>query len=338
MPGGRPLEIAAGGDDAGVLAAHLGDARPRVRTAGHRAVEAHADLVGAGEGDASEVGVVDERLADDAAGPREVVEDAGREAGVADAVGEQAAGPGGVGRALEDDGVAGHEGRGDGPPGEGEREVEGHDHRPDAVRLEDAAVVRAVAGQRIVGQRQVVAVVALELGRVAAEEVRRLLRLAQGLHAVLADLHRERGADPVDPLLEEGRDAPDQPDALGRAASRASREGAPSRRPPRGRRRRHRPAGSGRADAPVHGAVLRRTSARPATSRPSMCIAWVAPRPARSSARAASKRACISSGRIEHRRVGELEGHGHSSSASRRSISARASPRSAPRSRAAARG
>ncbi len=34
----------------------------------------------------------------------------------------------------------------------------------------------------------------------------------------------------------------------------------------------------------------------PTTSAPSMCMAWNAPSPARSSARAASKRACISSG------------------------------------------
>ena len=57
--------------------------------------------------------------------------------------------------------------------------------------------------QRIVRERHVVALPALELGRVAREEVRGLLRLAERLHAVLADLERERGGDLVDALLDE---------------------------------------------------------------------------------------------------------------------------------------
>ena len=35
MPGGRAVEIGVLGDDARVLAAHLGDAGPRIRARGH---------------------------------------------------------------------------------------------------------------------------------------------------------------------------------------------------------------------------------------------------------------------------------------------------------------
>ncbi len=237
-----------------------------------------------------------ERLAHDAAAPGDVVEDAGGEARVADAVGEEAPGPRRVGRALEDDRVAGDERRGHGAAGEGEGEVEGRDHRPHAVGLEDGAVVGAVAGERVVGQDVVVVPVPLVLRGVAGEEVGRLLGLAERLHAVLADLQGEGGADRVDALLEERRDAPARGARARRAASRASRRRRPSPPPRRGPRRRARRGGSGRARAAGPRGCASRTCCAAATSRPPTCIACVAPRAARTSASAASKRACISSG------------------------------------------
>ena len=54
--------------------------------------------------------------------------------------------------------------------------------------------------QRIVRQLVLVAAVLLEVVGVVPEEIDRLLRLAERLHAVLADFERERGRDFVDAL------------------------------------------------------------------------------------------------------------------------------------------
>ena len=212
--GDRPLEIAPSGHDAGIFSAHLGDAGTRIGAAGHLPIDPHADLIRAGERHPGEVGVVDQGLAHHPAGPDHVVEDAGRKARVADAVGEQPTRPRRGGRALEDDGVAGHKRRGHRAAAEGQGEVERHDHRPHAVGFQDAAVVREEIWQRIIRQDTIVALVLLVLRGVTGEEVRRLLGFAERLHAVLADLERERGPDGVHPLLDERGGSPDETDPL----------------------------------------------------------------------------------------------------------------------------
>jgi hypothetical protein len=249
------------------------------------------------------------------------------EAGIADAVRQQAPGPGGVGRALEDDGIAGHEGRGQGSTAKGEREVEGHDHSPHAVRLEDGAVVRTPVGQRIVGQGEVVALVALELGRVAGEEVRRLLRLAERLHAVLADLEGERRSDVVDPFLDQLRGSPDEPQTL------LVRGHAPGRKCLL--RRRH-----GALD--VVGVPDRKVAKDHALIDGAAVFGGLLDldvltveehRMGGSEAGPDFSQGLFEAGvhllrGIEHGRVGEFEGHDHSNSMSRRSITASASIRS----------
>jgi len=59
-------------------------------------------------------------------------------------------------------------------------------------------------------------VLALELIAIHLEEVRRLLRLTERFHAVLADFQRECGGDVVDALLDEMAGVPQQASALGR--------------------------------------------------------------------------------------------------------------------------
>ena len=120
-----------------------------------------------------------QRLADGMAGARDVIEDAGRQSGIADAVGEQAPRPGRVGGAFHDDRVAGdHRGR-RGPAGQREREIEGRDDGPDAVRAQHASVARHETLERVIRKFDFVALVRLEVIRIAAEEIHRLLRLAR---------------------------------------------------------------------------------------------------------------------------------------------------------------
>jgi hypothetical protein len=286
-------------------------------------VEGHADVVRAGERQAGEVGMAHERLADGAAGAGHVVEGAGREARVANAVGEEAAGPRRVARALEDDRVPGDERRRDRAPGEGEGEVEGRDHRPHPVGLEDRAVVGAVAGERVIGQDVVVVPVPLELVGVAGEEVGRLLRLAERLHAVLADLEGEGGRDRVDALLEEGRHALHEAHALGRGRGPPAREGR--------LRRGHGPVhvafvpeGEAAEDEPaVHRAAL---LVRPRGGHvPAVEVHRVGGAQARSYLRERRLEAGVHLLRgIEHGGVRQLEAHGHSRDVRRRSSRASA--------------
>src|SRR6185437_12940028 len=70
----RPLEIGACGHDAGILAAHLGDAGLRVGTALELAGDLSADLEGACEGHPGSERMLDERRADRATRAGKIVE------------------------------------------------------------------------------------------------------------------------------------------------------------------------------------------------------------------------------------------------------------------------
>ena len=164
------------------------------------------------------------------------------------------------------------------------------------------------ARQRIVRQGVVEAGVPFEVVGVVAEEVHRLLRLAQRLHAVLAHLERERRGDFVDALLHDVGDPPQLARALRPPASRArpGRPPAPHASPRRrGRRRRPRtrPARSSlsiglrRATSPGQACRRRRRTARGAARAAS--APGAAPR---RSARAFLRR-------VEHRRVGQAKAH-----------------------------
>ena len=93
-------------------------------------------------------------------------------------------------RRLEHDRVAGHHRRARRPDGERHREVERADHREHAVRAEDRPGVDRRVAQVV--HRVVVERVVLGRLRVVADEVGRLLDLAQRLEPGLADLDRHQ--------------------------------------------------------------------------------------------------------------------------------------------------
>src|SRR5579863_7115665 len=93
--GGGALQVGAGGDDAGVLAAHLCDTRSQVPTGLQLQRDLSADIVGAGKGHAGGERMIHERGADRGARAAQVVEYASWQAGIADAVREQPSRPGG---------------------------------------------------------------------------------------------------------------------------------------------------------------------------------------------------------------------------------------------------
>ena len=321
------LQVAPCRHDAGILAAHLGDAGTRIRAARHFPINVHAHVMGTGEGDSREVGMVDQGLAHDASGPRDVVENAVREARVADTIRQQATGPGCIGRTLENDGVAGHEGRGHRSPSEGKGKIEGHDHPPYAMGLEHGTVVGTVGGQRIVGQGEIVTLVAFELSRVSGKEVRGLLRFSQRLHAVLAHLQSQGGADVVDPLLDQRCGSPDESDPLG------VRGHAPGRKRPLCSR--HRTVDiRGFADrkvpedqALIYGAEV--LGGPLALDVGAVDVHRVGGPQAVSRLGESSLEVAVHLFRgIEHRGIRELERHDHSNSVSWRSISASASIKS----------
>ena len=177
----RALEIGARGDDAGILATHLGDARARNRRRLQRLHDAHADLVRAGEGRPGGERVGNQSGSDFGALAAEIVEHPGWQPRIADAVGEQAPRPRRGGGALQHDGVAGHERRGGRAARERERKVERRDDHPHPVGLEHATVVRGVRGEGVVGERAVEGAAALEIRGVQAEEVGGFLSLGQRL-------------------------------------------------------------------------------------------------------------------------------------------------------------
>src|SRR6266498_5276821 len=151
----------------------------------------------------------------------------GGQAGVAQALVQLRAGERALRRGLEDHRVAGHQRAAGGPRGQRHREVERADHRPDPVGPQHAAGV-LVRGElpHLVGE----AVVALHLVAVVADQVGRLLHVAERLEAVLADLHGHQGGQLVGAVADQVRRAAQQGDAVPPRRARPGREGGPGRR------------------------------------------------------------------------------------------------------------
>ena len=258
-------------DDAGILAAHLRDARTRIRAARERAEDVHAGLVRAGERHAGSARVLHECVADRAARTHQIVEHAGRQPRVAQTIREQAARPWRFARAFSTTVLPVTSAAATGPPASANGKLNGSitTHTPYGfitLRLRDTRI-----RQRIVRQRVIEVLLALEVVAVDVEEVRRLLHFAERFHAVLADLERERGAD-VDRraarsaarLCAAGACAP-------AAASRATSETPLPRLPLRDRRPRCRLVRTSRAASRGRSGCASRVRAPCRHSAPSMC-------------------------------------------------------------------
>src|SRR5487761_2288205 len=186
-PLGRLLEIGAGRDNGRVLASHLDDAGPREpRREASEQLEAH--LVGSREHDPVDPLVGLELLPDGGPGSHHQVEDARRDARVDERLRQQDAGHRPRGRRLEYDRVAARQGPRRRPGRERDREVERADDGKDAERTKDRPRMDRRVTQVV--HRVVVAGIALEHVRVVAQEVGRLLDLAERLETVLAHLER----------------------------------------------------------------------------------------------------------------------------------------------------
>ena len=207
--------------------------------------EVHADLVGAGEDDAVDPVVLAQLRPDAVARAHDQVEDAGRHARVAVGLHQgDAAHRAGAGR-LEDDRVAGQHGRRRRACRECHGEVEGRDDGEDAERAKDRAGVDGGVTQVVHGV-VVRAVVLPDLG-VVADEVGRLLDLAERLEPVLADLDGHQAgvlhlalADQLGRRAQDAGAAPARawrPSRAGRRAPRRWRRGRPGGRPWRRSRR-----------------------------------------------------------------------------------------------------
>ena len=121
-------------------------------------------------------------------GPDDHVEDAGRQARVVEDLGEVDAGQRRVARRLVDHGVAGDQRAARRTARQRHREVERADHGPDAVRLEHGPGVDGCVAE--VAHRPIEAVVLLHHVAAPADQVGRLLDVAERLEPVLADLDR----------------------------------------------------------------------------------------------------------------------------------------------------
>jgi len=94
------------------------------------------------------------------------------------------------------------------------REVERRDHHPDTMRAQTAHVRGLIALERITRHGEDEPLVSLHGIAVVADQVGRLLHVAQRLQAVLADVERVGGRKGVHALLDQVHDLPEQADPV----------------------------------------------------------------------------------------------------------------------------
>ena len=179
-----------------------------------------------------------------------------------------------------------------GPAGERDREVERRDHRPHAV---GAHHVRRGLGRVQPAHRLLEPVVVGDLVAVVADQVGRLLDVAERLEPVLAHLDGEQGGDDVAPLGDQVGSGLEEADAVpprrvgpgrGEGLGDADRLGHVGR---------GRPRRTGRSRTSVSTGERSTTSGPVRRSCPETIEPWRWPRSGWSSARPASKAACTSS-------------------------------------------
>ena len=207
------VEVGIGVDDDGVLATELEDGALDEVLAGLgfgcALVDLEADFLGAGEGDETNLRVLDDGAADLRAALDEV-DDAVGEAGFFHQRQEAGGDGGSVGRGLEDDGVAADDGRSGHAGHDGEREVPGRNDGADAEG--DVAEEIFFAGVLDGGGGSVEAE---GFAGVELEEVDGLAYVGVGLGVVLADFEGEPGAEVEVALADEVGGADEQGNAVG---------------------------------------------------------------------------------------------------------------------------
>ena len=167
-----------------------------------------ADLGRAGEADLRDVGMLDEPLADDRALADDDVDDALGDAGLERQLGEPERRERRQLGGLEHDRVAAGERRAELPRRDVEREVPGHDQPDDAERLAERQVDAAGDGDRL-------AVLLVDGAGVEVEDVGDHADLAAGASDRLADVLRLDPRELLVVLLDERREAAEQPAAVG---------------------------------------------------------------------------------------------------------------------------
>src|SRR6185437_5046833 len=216
------IDVGVGGDDDGVLAAHLEDGALDEALAGLGAggalVDLEANLLGAGEGDEVDLRAVDEEAAWVGAALEEVYDAVGQPGLVEQS--DEAGGDGGrVGGRLEHDGVAGDD-SGRGHAGhDGEGEVPGRNDGADAEGdvAEDVALAGILDGRG--GGVELEGFAGVEL-----EEVDALANVGVGLGPVLADLEDEPGTEVEVALADELRGADEDSYTVGGRKAGPGRE------------------------------------------------------------------------------------------------------------------
>ncbi len=226
------IEVRARRHDDGVLPAHLADRRARPGRR-ERTVDRHPHLARPGERQPADASIGDERGTSRLAGPGDEVDHAGRDAGLDQHVVEQVGAQRADLRWLEHDRVPGDQRRAGRPGDERHGVVERADHRPHAERAHH--VGRRLGRHEALHRPGEPLVLAHRVG-VVADQVGRLLDVAERFEAGLADLPRHAGGELGAALRDQIGGTVEERHPLGPRRGCPLRPTPPPRRPPRRRR------------------------------------------------------------------------------------------------------
>ena len=154
------------------------------------------------------------------------VDHARGDARVVEALDQQGRAVGGVFRRLEHHRVPRQDGRRRRSAGEGDRKVEGRNHAPHAIGLEQAGVAMVLALGKLALDE---ALVLLHVIAVGADEIGRLLHIAQSLQAILAHFQAVHRGNVEEPLADERGHFAQQGNALLPGRGAPGREGGARR-------------------------------------------------------------------------------------------------------------
>ncbi|MNS77434.1 hypothetical protein D3C72_1110160 [compost metagenome] len=203
------VQVRAGGDVGGILAAHLGDDGPRVAACRHRLQQLHAHVQAAGEGVAVDARVMRQQRARLGAAVHAVHAPRRHARRIAGAQ-QQRTCQRRAGRRLIDHGIARQQGGAHHVHRQGQGKIERRNHREHAIRAQHIVRAFVIEGAR---QRLPIAIAAFGLIAVVADQVHRFLGLAQRFQARLADLDNRRHGEVVLAFGQHHRQTPQHRDA-----------------------------------------------------------------------------------------------------------------------------